>query len=114
MARDNQLDQVFLYDPSIKCFLLFEYGCKYIKDGRNFHILNIEQVGRRLSLAEVERAQLVSGDVGDDGGDDGDGDDDGDDTDVDVPDCNLIFSPGNFSTLFFLQTTEYFIENQEI
>ena len=47
-------------------------------------------------------------------GDDGDGDDDGDDTDVDVPDCNLIFSPGNFSTLFFLQTTEYFIENQEI
>ena len=41
-------------------FLLFEYGCKYIKDGRNFHILNIEQVGRRLSLAEVERAQLVS------------------------------------------------------
>ena len=60
VARDNQLDQVFLYDPSIKCFLLFEYGCKYIKDGRNFHILNIEQVGRRLSLAEVERAQLVS------------------------------------------------------
>ena len=37
---------------------------------------------------------------------------DGDDDD-DVPDCNLIFSPGNFSTLFFLQTTEYFIENQE-
>ena len=58
--------------------MLFEYGCKYIKDGRNFHILNIEQVGRRLSLAEVERAQLVSGDVGDDGGDDGDGDDDDD------------------------------------
>ena len=60
VARDNQLDQVFINDPSIKCFLLFEYGCKYIKDGRNFHILNIEQVGRRLSLAEVERAQLVS------------------------------------------------------
>ena len=60
MARDNQLDQVFINDPSIKCFLLFEYGCKYKKDGRNFHILNIEQVGRRLSLAEVERAQLVS------------------------------------------------------
>ena len=60
VARDSQLDQVFLYDPSIKCFLLFEYGCKYIKDGRNFHILNIEQVGRRLSLVEVERAQLVS------------------------------------------------------
>ena len=63
MARDNQLDQVFINDPSIKCFLLFEYGCKYtlyIKDGRNFHILNTEQVGRRLSLAEVERAQLVS------------------------------------------------------
>ena len=56
MARDNQLEQV-----SFNFYLIIQrYELVIDKLMNNLICSKIEQVGRRLSLAEVEKVQLVS------------------------------------------------------